>query len=388
MCRAPTSGGQYHWVSEFAPASAQKFLSYLVGWLCVLGWQTGNVAVAQLGAAQIQALVILNNDTYIPERWHVTLIIIAFITVCMAFNTVLYRHLPLVEIIALVLHIVGFFAILIPLWAKGTPSRDPHAVFFTFTDGGGWGNVGLSTIVGILSPIFAFIGPDSATHMAEELRNASKSLPRAMIATMLINGALGFVMLVTVCMFMGDVGELLTTPTGQPFIQVFYNATGSKAGTTVMTLIMTVIVACGVINNIATSSRQLWAFARDKGVPFSGWLSVVHPKFDLPVNALIFSYIFSVLLSLINIGSAVALNVFVGLGVGSLVSSYAISIGCMAVKRLRGEALLPSSFKLGWWGLPLNIFGSLFFVFCFIMVSTHVPSSTCTYGKDTNVAGL
>jgi len=34
---APTAGGQYHWVSEFAPKQYQKFLSYLVGWLCVLG---------------------------------------------------------------------------------------------------------------------------------------------------------------------------------------------------------------------------------------------------------------------------------------------------------------------------------------------------------------
>jgi choline transport protein len=28
---APTSGGQYHWVSEFAPAKYQKFLSYTSG---------------------------------------------------------------------------------------------------------------------------------------------------------------------------------------------------------------------------------------------------------------------------------------------------------------------------------------------------------------------
>lgn len=328
------------------------------------------MAVAQLGAAQIQALVILNHPAYEPERWHITLVIIAFITVCMAFNTIFYRQLPLIENLALVLHIIGFFAILIPLWAKGTPSPDAHAVFFTFTDGGGWGNVGLSTIVGILSPMFSFLGPDSATHMAEELRNASKSLPRAMIATMLINGAMGFVMLVTFCMFVGnDLGDILSTPTGQPFIQVFYNATGSKAGTTAMTAIMTVIVACGVINNIATSSRQLWAFARDKGVPFSEWFGIVNERWDLPVNALVSSYVFSVLLSLINIGSAVALNVFVGLGVGALVSSYAISIGCMAVKRLRGERLLTSHFRLGWWGMPLNVFGCLFFVFCFVMVS-------------------
>ena len=29
--RAPTSGGQYHWVSEFAPRKYQKFLSFIVG---------------------------------------------------------------------------------------------------------------------------------------------------------------------------------------------------------------------------------------------------------------------------------------------------------------------------------------------------------------------
>jgi choline transport protein len=28
---APTAGGQYHWVSEFAPPSFQKSLSYIVG---------------------------------------------------------------------------------------------------------------------------------------------------------------------------------------------------------------------------------------------------------------------------------------------------------------------------------------------------------------------
>lgn len=28
---APTTGGQYHWVSEFAPPGYQAFLSYVVG---------------------------------------------------------------------------------------------------------------------------------------------------------------------------------------------------------------------------------------------------------------------------------------------------------------------------------------------------------------------
>lgn len=38
---APTAGGQYHWVSEFAPRSIEKQLSYMVGWSSWLGWVSG-----------------------------------------------------------------------------------------------------------------------------------------------------------------------------------------------------------------------------------------------------------------------------------------------------------------------------------------------------------
>jgi choline transport protein len=54
---APTSGGQYHWVSEFAPAEYQKQLSYAVGWLVALGWQSAMPTVAYVGAQQTLALI-------------------------------------------------------------------------------------------------------------------------------------------------------------------------------------------------------------------------------------------------------------------------------------------------------------------------------------------
>lgn len=40
MARAPTAGGQYHWVSEFAPRQWQGFLSYCSGWLGTIAWQS------------------------------------------------------------------------------------------------------------------------------------------------------------------------------------------------------------------------------------------------------------------------------------------------------------------------------------------------------------
>lgn len=66
---APTAGGQYHWISEFAPRSKQKILSYFIGWLSSLGWQSGVTICSFLAATEIQGLIVLNSDTYVYERW-------------------------------------------------------------------------------------------------------------------------------------------------------------------------------------------------------------------------------------------------------------------------------------------------------------------------------
>lgn len=231
-----------------------------MGWLCVLGWQVGNTAIAYLAGTIIQGLAILNNPDYTPKAWEGTLIIWAVLTFSIVFNTFFASKLPLLEGIVLVLHILGFFAILIPLWVLGDMSTPASKVFFTFQDGGSWGSQGLSCLVGMLSPVFSFIGPDSATHMSEELHDASRSLPLAMMWTAAINGAMGFVTICTFVMVIGDLETVLETPTGYAFIQVFYNATRSHAGTSVMVGILIIMLLFGCVTNFATSSRQLWAF--------------------------------------------------------------------------------------------------------------------------------
>jgi choline transport protein len=278
---APTTGGQYHWVSELAPPNAQKFLSYMIGWLCVLGWQAGIASSCFLAGTEIQGLIILNNENFydgvalgLTQRWQGTLLTFAIITICFLFNTVLVRHLPIIEAAVLFLHIGGWLAIVIVLWvtAEHTPS---YQIWTQFNDGGNWGSNGLSTLVGILGPVVSLIGPDAAAHMSEELRNASKSLPRAMAATAIFNGSLGFVMLITFLYCIGDIATVTATPTGYPFIQVFYDATGSTKAATAMTSILILLSTFCAITNVAAASRQLWSFARDRGLPFSGTLSKV-----------------------------------------------------------------------------------------------------------------
>jgi amino acid transporter len=56
---------------------------------------------------------------------------------------------------------------------------------------------------------------------------------------------------------------------------MFYGATKSLAATNVMTAIVIINFTASAIANLATASRQLWAFARNRGVPFSAVLAPV-----------------------------------------------------------------------------------------------------------------
>ncbi|KAK5136332.1 hypothetical protein LTR08_003705 [Meristemomyces frigidus] len=379
---APTSGGQYHWVSEFAPRSAQRFLSYITGWLCVLGWQVNIGSGSYLVALQIQGIIILNDASYVSQPWHATLMIIAVASIAILFNTFFAKKLPLIEGIILIIHIFGFFGILIPLWAL-SPRQSAHAVFTEFTNANGWPSQGVACLVGIIGPMYSLLGPDSAVHMSEEIRDASRILPLGMMWTLVLNGATGFIMVVTFAFCIGDLEAALKPNYMFAYIDVFYNATGSKAGASVMACLITLMCLCSTISNVATASRQMFAFARDRGLPYSGFLCKVKPGWDIPLNAVCVSFVITCLLSLINLGSSVAFNAIVSLTVGAILSSYIISISCVALRKIRKQPLPYARWSLGRAGLPCNIISVMFlllvYVFAFFPLGAPVSLETMNW---------
>ncbi|OOO06302.1 hypothetical protein OAory_01019630 [Aspergillus oryzae] len=380
---APTSGGQYHWVSEFAPRSCQKPLSYITGWVCVLGWHTGIAGCSYTVANMLVGVIAINYpDSYTYEPWHVTLLVIAVAVVALMFNTFLAQKLPLIEGVILIVHCFGFFGILIPLWVL-SPSVAPSEVFGSIEDRGDWGSNGLSCLVGLVGPIYALIGPDSAVHTSEEIQDASRVLPQGMIWTLILNGATGFVMIVTYAFCVGNIDEVLESQTGFPFIQVFLNSTGSVKAATGMTVVIMVMQFCAAISNVATTSRQVYAFARDQGLPFSGILCQISPTFTVPLNALFLSLIIVSLLSLINIGSSVAFNAIMSLGTAALLSSYIISISCVRLRRWRDQPLPPARWSMGKFTPVIDSISILvlmvIFVFSFFPVTRHVTAQSMNW---------
>jgi len=96
-----------------------------------------------------------------------------------------------------------------------------------------------------------------------------------MMWAFLLNIPLTFGLLLTYLFCIGDVTEALGSTTGYPFIYVFSNATQSRGGTIALVVVVLLLLIMITISSLASSSRQIWAFSRDRGLPFSGWLSHV-----------------------------------------------------------------------------------------------------------------
>ncbi|KAK5682094.1 hypothetical protein LTS10_005219 [Elasticomyces elasticus] len=381
---APTSGGQYHWVSEIAPKRVQKQMSYVVGWMALIGWQVAVPANAYIFAQQIVALISVCQPNYVSEGWQTALITIASAVAAITLSVFVMQKLTLAEGLAVVVHCFGFVAFLAILWVMG-PKTSAKEVWTHFRDDNGWGSTGAATLVGIIGPVASFIGGDSAVHLAEELQDASYVLPRAMVTGCAINYILGLVGLVSFLFNLGAIDDSLYIYGGQPWVAVVYRNTGSKAATIVMILVIAVCFFCLQMNCVMTSSRQLWAFARDKGVPFHGFLSQVTLD-GLPRNAVIFTLVFSSLLSLIIMGSSVAFNVFLSFGNAGIMTSYAVIIGCIIYRRFDGNVFPPTKFSLGKAGLVVN---SLAFSYLIVALAfTFFPSVPNPRPAEMNWASL
>lgn len=415
---APTTGGQYHWVWMLAPPWCRTFLSYIMGWLVICGWQAILAGDGYLGGTMIVALIQLNHENYIPELWHGTLLFWAFVVVAVFINTVTSSILPKIETFMLVVHVVGFFAVLIPVVHLAPDKASAHDVFTQFSNGGAWPSQGLSFFIGLVGNVFAMFGCDSAVHMAEEVNNAEVVIPWSMLTTTLLNGALGFAIVVAVLFVTTDITAALASPTGvlgYPFMQIFYDATGSKAGASVLIAILIIMTAAGTTAALTTVSRLVWAFARDRGLP--GWRSVskvrrllnlihasrflsddssqVQPKNTVPFLAIITTSLVACLIGLINIGSSTAFNDVISLGVSSLYASYIITESLLLWRRCTGairkakdvandtgeaNRLVWGPFRLpGGFGILVNAFavsfGIIIFFFSFWPVATPVTAA-------------
>lgn len=140
-----------------APKGQAKFLSWVTGWMAMIGWWANTAAGVYFAATVTQGLVVLNYPNYVLEGWQGTLMMFAALVICVIVNSIGAKLLPQVEGLILIFHIAGFFAILIPL-VYLAPHKDASFVFGTFENSSGWNNAGLTWLIGLAGTNLPFIG--------------------------------------------------------------------------------------------------------------------------------------------------------------------------------------------------------------------------------------
>jgi len=286
----------------------------------------------------IQGLITLDNSDYEPKNWQGTLLAWLVIVVAIFINIVVPGLLPKFEIFILVFHVAGFITIVSLLWVY-SPHGTPAFVFTTSLNEGGWSTQGLSYCVGFLGNVATFVGADASVHMAEEISNAALNIPRAICGSMIMNGLVGFVMMLTMLFCLGDVDTVLGTKFSFPFIQIFFDSVQSVAGATAMAAVVLTLTWACAIGITTTASRMTWSFARDKGTPFSSILSKVDPRTQVPIIAVCAVTLFAALLTLIYVGSDTAFNDVISLTVTGFYGSYFLPAAFLLYHRIKGNVL-------------------------------------------------
>ena len=108
--------------------------------------------------------------------------------------------------------------------------------------------------------------------MAEEIQHASVVVPNSIMVSTLLNGALGFATVIAFAYAVQDLEAALDSPLGKSnfvFLYVYQQGVGSTGGPLAVGIIIVFMGIWSSTANMASASRMLWTFCRDRAVP--GW---------------------------------------------------------------------------------------------------------------------
>jgi choline transport protein len=130
---------------------------FIVGWITWFAWISLLAGVANTTANMIQGLAIVNYPDYVPERWHLTLIIFAMLIFEALMNMYAFWLIPWVELLAGMLHIL-LFVVFVVVLAALAPRHTADYVFLNTQSASGWTNSFVSWNIGLITPTWGFVG--------------------------------------------------------------------------------------------------------------------------------------------------------------------------------------------------------------------------------------
>ncbi|KAK1923905.1 amino acid transporter [Papiliotrema laurentii] len=372
--RYPVSGGTYYWSFMLSPPKWAPLVSWIVGWLSVIGNMTVTLT-ANFGTTQlILASVNIFYPDYVAAQWHTVLCSWALILILGSISILGQKYLPHVDTFCIIWIFAGVLATAITLPIKANAGRRSASYVFTefVSSGTGW-PTGWSFILGLIQGAYCLSPTGMLASMAEEVKHPEINIPRAMTYGIMFNGAFGLVFLLPILFTLGDLETILASVTGQPVPEMYLQATGSRGAAFGLFFIVLVNgLVCGLACSQA-ASRCIWAFARDGGLPGSRWFGKASKRHGMPLNAFFLNVAVQVALTCLYFGSTAAFNAFIGVAVICLGSSYLVPI---AISFFRGRTEVKyGRFYKGKLGAFCNVVAICWYIFALPLLSfpTAIP---------------
>lgn len=321
----PTSGGLYYWTFYYAPVEWRVPVSFMIGLSNTMALCSGVVSVFYGTSEEILAAIYLTKDGNFEITTGKTYGIFAGCVVTGAIATCLSsKNVALLQAVSSVCQvgILVLFFIALPIGTKINRHQfnSRGFIFGEVQNYSDW-PIGWQFCLSFMTAVWTIGAFDSCVHMSEEAKNATYGVPIGICTSVAICCLLGFFILICTAACMNpDVDAVLSTDTGFPMAQIILDSLGKRWAIAFMSLMAGCLWLCGS-SLVTAASRQIWAFARDDGLPFCSVVKVINKRLKVPIRAVIMCCLIALAIGCLCLAGSAAANALFSLGVlGNYVS--------------------------------------------------------------------
>lgn len=265
------------------------------------------------------------HPDFVIQPWHTFVAFVLITWFCCFFCIFCNWAMPRVQQVGLFLLIAGGLITIIVVAAMPKQHATSDFVWRDWSNETGWSG-GVAFLTGVLNGAFTIGTPDAVTHMAEEMPNPRKDLPKAIAAQIILGTITAFVYAIAILYAITNLEAVTTSDGSFPLAEVYAQATGSAGGTFGLLLILFLSIMVCVIGTFLSVSRIWWSLARDNATPFSGFFSQVNERLSSPVPATILCAVLCTGFGAIQLGSKTAFTDLVGSFIILTTMSYFLAI--------------------------------------------------------------
>jgi urea carboxylase system permease len=382
--RFPISGGVYQW----AKFTGNPFLGWMTGWIYLSCLIVSIAAVAmalQVSLPQISSTFQIIGTSDDPKSVAMNAILLGSILIVLStiINAQGIKLLALINNIGVFTELIGIVLLIVLLYLCKV--RSPYeAVVQIKNIGTGLKSFPDATTLmaaAALTASYVLYGFDTAGTLAEETHEPRKKAPRAILQALLAAGISGLLVLLFALMAAPDLNspDLGSIRGGLPML--VKSVLGETTGSLFLCIVIFAIFVCTLAVH-SGAVRLIFAIGRDGYLPFSKSLSAVSPKTQTPILATLVCGFGAILILAMNLQIPKVFELITSIAILWANLAYWIVVALQLKNRLtlaKNGKDKDALFKLGKWGLPVNILALIWSSFMVINVSWP---RTATYGTE------